>query len=596
LEMATRSALLLLALRLGSASAFSAHKAALLRGSRIGRRAASSSSTRLKAAVTDKVSPYAQNVNDFNAEDPSAFTACIIGDLHLDPRYMEDVFEGREHFKTIIEDSKAKGIPTAVCSLGDLGESKAVEEGTSELFAGTTRCHELAADFLGGFGAPYEVVGGNHDLEGIDEFPTDKGNLEAFTRIHGKQAPYFARQIADKVLLVGLGSTVFRDAKYTSHEVTIDDAQIAWFEEVIASHRAEDGWKLFVFTHAPPMGAGLRVLQKNHVVNGCCWLNHSSGPITKKYIDLVRNNFCIKGWFSGHFHLGQDYEDSITFPEGNNRGSCVFVQTAVMRSGSTRDGRQQSRLVKGNKDGFEIFSVNHQTGGAVRLDATVTYHSEDSECDYVVAHPSEDYDHDKFFSAYTPSKDDGCEIVSDEGTLLEDAGAEGVVCWWTMKCGRVLGVHEGMVVEYDGSTLAPLGLVVAKDELAGRKVAVVDSGLEAECEVSFEIGMEGADCVQADAAEQALILYDAEGHVTVVQPNEDGSYWRKIVRNKMVRMKEVRREKAAKKYVSSILGVDLEKESVVSSWGPYTTTAGTAKETGVKGLTNKLGKRKEVAK
>ena len=50
----------------------------------------------------------------------------------------------------------------------------------------------------------------------------------------------------------------------------------------------------------------------------------------------------------------QDYEDSITFPEGNNRGSCVFVQTAVMRSGSTRDGRQQSRLVRGTKDGFEV--------------------------------------------------------------------------------------------------------------------------------------------------------------------------------------------------------------------------------------------------
>jgi hypothetical protein len=30
--------------------------------------------------------------------------------------------------------------------------------------------------------------------------------------------------------------------------------------------------------------------------------------------------------------------------------------------------------------------------------------------------------------------------------------------------------------------------------------------------------------------------------------SKDGSYWRKIVRNKMVRMKEVRREKAAKSH------------------------------------------------
>lgn len=46
-----------------------------------------------------------------------------------------------------------------------------------------------------------------------------------------------------------------------------------------------------------------------------------------------------------------------------------------------------------------------------------------------------------------------------------------------MACGRVLGVHNGMVLEYDPSTLAPLGLVVGKDELKGRKLAVIDSGL-----------------------------------------------------------------------------------------------------------------------
>lgn len=70
---------------------------------------------------------------------------------------------------------------------------------------------------------------------------------------------------------------------------------------------------------------------------------------------------CIKGWFSGHFHLSHDYQDSITFPtipreEGPypNRGSCVFVQAGVMRGGCSRDGRRQSRILRGNKDGFEV--------------------------------------------------------------------------------------------------------------------------------------------------------------------------------------------------------------------------------------------------
>ena len=71
----------------------------------------------------------------------------------------------------------------------------------------------------------------------------------------------FKRQIAEKTLLVGLGSTVFRSAKYTSHEVTIDDEQLQWFEDTVAAHPSEDGWKIFVFTHAPPIGSGLRVLQ-----------------------------------------------------------------------------------------------------------------------------------------------------------------------------------------------------------------------------------------------------------------------------------------------------------------------------------------------
>ena len=59
--------------------------------------------------------------------------------------------------------------------------------------------------------------------------------------------------------------------------------------------------------------------------------------------------------------------------------------------------------------------------------------------------------------------------------------------------------------------------------------------------------MEGADCTEKEVEEQAVLLVDDQtGQVTVVQPNEDGSYWRKIVRNKMIRMKEKRRVQAAK--------------------------------------------------
>ena len=283
----------------------------------------------------------------------------------------------------------------------------------------------------------------------------------------------------------------------------------------------------------------------------------------------MRENACIKGWFSGHFHLSHDYEDSMTFPGGNNRGSCVFGQTAVMTARSTRDGRRQSRLIKGNKDGFEICTVNHAKGGEVRVDASVSYADGKT---VVNTYEHEDLSHDNYFRSYTPQEEDGCYIENNGGVLNEDADwDENTVCWWHMGDGAVLGVHDGMIIEYDPTTLAPLGMVVSKDELMGRKVAVVDSGLDAgECNVFAD----GAECVEQSVKEQALILYDEDGgEVTVVQPNEDGSYWRKIVRNKMIRMQEARRVKAAKNFVKELKGEDNDVQ-VLSSWGPYTSTIG----------------------
>merc|ERR1711966_511797 len=173
---------------------------------------------------------------------------------------MEDYGVGRSHFLPLFEQAKSDGKGVALVSLGDLGESKNCDhnpDSTSELFAGTTQCHELAADFLGSFdGVPYDVVGGNHDLEGLDEFETDAENLAVYLKAHGKDTAHFCREVADKTLLVGMGSTLFRDAEYTSHEVTIDPEQLAWFENLVQTHPAEDGWKVFVFTHAPPSWSG----------------------------------------------------------------------------------------------------------------------------------------------------------------------------------------------------------------------------------------------------------------------------------------------------------------------------------------------------
>jgi len=43
----------------------------------------------------------------------------------------------------------------------------------------------------------------------------------------------------------------------------------------------------------------------------------------------------------------------------------VFAQTGVMTARSSRDGRRQSRLVRGNSKGFEVCTIDHSKGGTV---------------------------------------------------------------------------------------------------------------------------------------------------------------------------------------------------------------------------------------
>ena len=121
-------------------------------------------------------------------------------------------------------------------SLGDLGRKDIRHEPGD---AGTTLSFELAREYLGGFGLPYDVIAGNHDLEGMDEFPTDGENLEAFAKFFQSDAaaaegkPYWAREVGG-YLLIGLSTERFRDARHSSHEVFLSRAQMDWFEGVLS--------------------------------------------------------------------------------------------------------------------------------------------------------------------------------------------------------------------------------------------------------------------------------------------------------------------------------------------------------------------------
>lgn len=416
-----------------------------------------------------------------------------------------------------------------VVSVGDLGDKHVgmvYPDGTVGR-AGSVACFSHARDYLEGFGAPFDLITGNHDLEDMDNFASDEENLRAWLDAFGKDAPQFSRVVADKTLLVGLSTTRFRDSPFSSHEVFVDDLQLDWFERTLEAHPASQGWRVLVFTHAPPMGSGVRALQGVHIRNGCAWLNHTADERRRRFfLRMVRKHACIKLWASGHFHLSHDYDDAIGWREaedGTALDHCVFVQLGVIGDSSQRDGRRQTRLVRGFEDRLEIWSVNHHERGRERLDAVYRFDGGDGDgAARLEFHGTEDHIQpggEKWFSARTPRPDDGCyvDVSAEDGGV--GLAAEDRVCWWHMEDGAVLGVHDGMLIEYDSETLSPLGVVV--EDLRDRQVVVAGKG------------------------EALLLVADDGSRPDVVHPNEDGSWWRKLQKNKLFREKCKQREKLA---------------------------------------------------
>jgi hypothetical protein len=222
-------------------------------------------------------------------------------------------------------------------------------------------------------------------------------------------------------LAICISTTSFRDNPFSCHEVRLDAAQIAWLRATLAAHRDRP---TFVFSHAPVIGSGLRVLQTVHLRVPNAWLNHRANA--GQFRQLVLDNPQIKLWFSGHDHLGQDYPDSIAM-----LGNCACVHTGVIGPVS-RDGTRQSRLLEHNATGWRLSTVDHRSGN-VRLDATHDYATGRTERHLCPQAPD---DQQHFAPAPMPTTADRAQIGD-----------------------RVFAIHRGMVVEYLEPLAAPVGVV-----------------------------------------------------------------------------------------------------------------------------------------
>ncbi|HET6883136.1 MAG TPA: metallophosphoesterase, partial [Pirellulales bacterium] len=281
------------------------------------------------------VPPYRCKQKEVSVPKDKTQRFAVLGDLHYETPQDGDYRAARAQLLT------AK--PDAVFQLGDQG-------GYSH--CGTWQSFMEGLDFLRGFDLPFATLMGNHDMEG-PEYSSDAETVAAWCEAFGTAVPYREIDLGHAVALC-LSTTRFRGNRGCCHEVFIDDAQLAWFATALARHRQRP---IFVFSHAPVMGSGLRVLQNIHLKCPNAWLNHTDRP--ERFISLVRSNPQIKLWFSAHNHLGHDYPDSIS-----RVGHCTFVHTGVIGEVS-RDGRRHSRLVDHDRRGYVLSTFDHRTGEVV---------------------------------------------------------------------------------------------------------------------------------------------------------------------------------------------------------------------------------------
>lgn len=389
--------------------------------------------------------------NGFADENTERFKIGIMGDLHLEPdsQFME-IFETARHQLRDYLGVTGEGPPpkgARIIQLGDVGGYKARP--------GSRQSLEFGRKFLDGFGVEAATVVGNHDLEGED-FDTDEANLEAWRQIMGQRHHWAAK--LGPLLCIGLSTVKFRSNPFSVHEVHVDPEQLEWLEGILSA--SGDSTPVALFTHAPPMGSGLQVVQEVHVKNRCAWLNHSSDPAA--FIRLTRRYPNIRLWFSGHFHLSHNYPDSISVV-----GNCAFVQTGVIGE-CNRDGHRQSRLLRGDATHFEVATLDHETG-ETRVD--LSHRWDDPEKLQPRLHED----------ALICDPDSGGWLCS-QLWCDEDLGdnpmtpQRNAATWFAVGATSSVALQGFSLVEYDNEYRAPIGLVCLDVDPVEERVVLLDDG------------------------------------------------------------------------------------------------------------------------
>ncbi|WP_187375187.1 metallophosphoesterase family protein, partial [Paenibacillus antibioticophila] len=256
----------------------------------------------------------------------------VLGDFHIDGQHPELTIKAMEDVAMIA--------PDLVIPLGDFGRNGRIgrPEGLRE-----------AKEHLDRTQAPLRPIMGNHDLERESGGVQPSGTMEkAFLDIFGLQEPYGVLEFREWRLFFASTEPQPADSCYDVQECYATDRQ---FDALVTKLKERPGVPVIFFTHAPPIGSGLRTVPRVHVRSTNAYLDQNHDPY--RWLELVRSFPEIVMWFSAHYHLSQGYVNSHTLIQGTH-----FFLTGV-HSSCTRDGKRQSRVIDIHPAGLSVRTLDH---------------------------------------------------------------------------------------------------------------------------------------------------------------------------------------------------------------------------------------------
>jgi len=258
----------------------------------------------------------------------------VLGDFHI----QKDNLAYTKHAMQDVERVR----PDLVVPLGDFGSNDCIGS-----LDGLMQSYE----YLSSIGAPLRPILGNHDLQRESGYGTQKkGTMEQeFRELFRLSSSYGVIDKENYCLLFISTEVQQEDDCYQVQECYSTEQQFNWLIERLEERPDKP---CILFSHAPPIGCGLKTVPSVHVRATNAYLDHNHNP--QKWFDLFKSYPQIVMWFSAHYHLGHLHPDSIS-----DRYGTQFFITGV-HGAATRDGHRHSRVIDIHEQSITVSTLDHE--------------------------------------------------------------------------------------------------------------------------------------------------------------------------------------------------------------------------------------------